>query len=60
MREYQLYLADILEYAQSTQNLLSGMIYDEFEADERTYKAVTYNLQIIREAVLNIPQADRA
>ncbi|MBD2307795.1 DUF86 domain-containing protein [Chroococcidiopsis sp. FACHB-1243] len=56
MREYQLYLADILEYAQSTQNMISGASYDRFEADERTYKAVTYNLQIIGEAVLNIPQ----
>jgi uncharacterized protein with HEPN domain len=35
------------------------MSFEDFQADERTYDAVVRNLQIIGEAVKNIPQEIR-
>jgi uncharacterized protein with HEPN domain len=35
------------------------MSFEDFQADERTYEAVVRNLQIIGEAVKNIPQEIR-
>lgn len=56
MRDYRLYLEDILKSADKVQRYTWGMSFDDFIADERTFDAVIRNLEIIGEAVLNIPK----
>ena len=55
MREYRLYLEDILKSAAKVQRYTEGMGFEEFLADERTFDAVIRNLEIIGEAAKNIP-----
>lgn len=59
MRDYRLYLADIAKSVEKIQRYTSGMSFEDFVADERTFDAVVRNLEIIGEAVLNIPAALR-
>lgn len=54
-RNLQLYLEDILVCATKILRYTQGMNCEEFVADEKTYDAVLRNLQIIGEAVKNIP-----
>ena len=54
-RSLQLYLEDILVSTSKILRYTQGMTYQEFVADEKTYDAVVRNLQIIGEAVKNIP-----
>ena len=54
-RELQLYLADILVACEKVLRYTDGMEFEQFVADDRTFDAVIRNLQIIGEAVKNIP-----
>ena len=54
-RSLQLYLEDILVSGAKVLRYTQGMTCEEFVADEKTYDAVVRNLQIIGEAVKNIP-----
>lgn len=54
-RNLQLYLNDILVACEKVLRFTDGMDFDEFIADDRTFDAVIRNLQIIGEAVKNIP-----
>jgi len=54
-RNLDLYLDDILASIAKIQRYTADMTWDSFIADERTFDAVTRNLQIIGEAVKNIP-----
>lgn len=56
MRDYRLYLEDIIKSTDKVQRYTFGMREDDFVADERTLDAVVRNLEIIGEAVLNIPE----
>ena len=56
MRDYKLYLEDILKSANKVRRYIWGMSFDDFIADELTFDAVIRNLEIIGEAVLNIPK----
>ncbi|CAD5944098.1 protein of unknown function DUF86 [Planktothrix agardhii CCAP 1459/11A] len=58
-RSIRLYLEDILTSGVKVRRYTEGMSFEDFQADERTYDAVVRNLQIIGEAVKNIPQEIR-
>jgi uncharacterized protein with HEPN domain len=54
-RELRLYLADIQVACEKVLRYTKGMEFEQFLADDRTFDAVLRNLQIIGEAVKNIP-----
>jgi uncharacterized protein with HEPN domain len=54
-RSIRLYLEDILTSGVKVRRYTEGMSFEDFQGDERTYDAVVRNLQIIGEAVKNIP-----
>ena len=54
-RDVQLYLTDILGACEKVLRYTDGMTFEQFIADDRTFDAVIRNLQIIGEAVKNIP-----
>ena len=54
-RNLQLYLSDILNSIDKIKRYTKGMNREQLIADELTFDAVVYNLQIIGEAVKNIP-----
>jgi len=56
----RLYLEDILTSCAKVKRYTQGMTFEDFQADDRTYDAVVRNLQIIGEAVKNIPQEMRS
>lgn len=58
-RNLRLYLSDILTSISKIKRYTQGMSYEELAADELTFDAVVYNLQIIGEAVKNIPSEVR-
>jgi len=58
-RSIRLYLEDILTSGVKVRRYTQGMSFEDFQGDERTYDAVVRNLQIIGEAVKNIPQEIR-
>ena len=54
-RNLTLYFDDILSSIDKIQRYTAGMTRETFVADDRTFDAVARNLQIIGEAVKNIP-----
>jgi uncharacterized protein with HEPN domain len=54
-RNLRLYLSDILTSIGKIESYTLGMTYEELIANDLTFDAVVYNLQIIGEAVKNIP-----
>lgn len=58
-RSVRLYLEDILTSCAKVKRYSQGMTFEDFQTDERTYDAVVRNLEIIGEAVKNIPQEMR-
>lgn len=55
MRDYKLYLRDILAALDSIEEFVAGMELDAFQADDKTTSAVMRKLQIIGEATKQIP-----
>ena len=55
IRDVQIFLEDILESIKKISNYTHGISYNEFFQDEKTQDAVVRNLEIIGEAVKNIP-----
>lgn len=55
-RSLQLYLSDIVVACEKVLRYTDGMSFEQFVADDRTLDAVVRNLQVIGEAVKNIPQ----
>ena len=49
-------LDDALEYCEKTQRFVADISYEEFLEDEKTFLAVTRALEIIGEALKNIPE----
>jgi uncharacterized protein with HEPN domain len=58
-RNLNLYLSDITKSINKIKRYTKGMSYEQLVTDELTYDAVVYNLQIIGEAVKNIPREVR-
>lgn len=54
-RDYRLYLDDILECCDRVQEYTDGFSFDQFSSDPKTIDAVIRNLEIIGEAVKNLP-----
>lgn len=55
-----LYLADIIESCERVASYIDGMDIDGFIQDQKTVVAVVRNLEIIGEAVKNLPEEVRA
>ena len=58
-RGLRLYLTDILISGEKVLHYTEGMNFENFVADDRTFDAVIRDLQIIGEAVKNIPDDAR-
>jgi uncharacterized protein with HEPN domain len=56
MRDYTLYLKDILAAIESIKSFIAGMDLDTFQTDDKTTSAVVRKLEIIGEAVKQIPE----
>jgi len=54
-RDYRLFLQDIVDACHHIQNFVQSMDFEQFESDEKTSSAVIRKLEIIGEAVKNIP-----
>ncbi|MCL6613169.1 MAG: DUF86 domain-containing protein [Firmicutes bacterium] len=59
MRDYRLYLKDILAAIQSIETFVAGMDENAFSADDKTASAVMRKLEIIGEAAKFIPEEVR-
>lgn len=59
MRGYTLYLKDILAAIESIEAFIDGMDLDTFQLDDKTTSAVMRKLEIIGEAVKQIPDEIR-
>ncbi len=59
MRDYALYLKDILGAIESIERFIAGMDLEAFQTDDKTTSAVMRKLEIIGEAVKQIPDEIR-
>ena len=59
MRDYTLYLKDILAAIDSIESFIAGMDLDAFQMDDKTTSAVMRKLEILGEAVKQIPDEIR-
>ncbi|MBI2412904.1 MAG: DUF86 domain-containing protein [Deltaproteobacteria bacterium] len=59
MREYKLYLSDIVAAMASIERFVDGMTYEQFQQDDKTASAVIRKFEIIGEASRNIPEEVR-
>lgn len=59
MRDYALYLKDIFQAIESIEVFTTGMDYATFVADDKTMSAVIRKLEIIGEAVKQLPEETR-
>ena len=55
MRDYRIYLKDIVAAMESIEAFIAGMDFEAFQADDKTASAVMRKLEIIGEAVKQIP-----
>lgn len=55
-RRSKLFLKDIAESCQKVRNYSAGVTFEQFSSDERTVDAIVRNLEIIGEAVKNLPE----
>ena len=54
-RDYRLYLLDIIDACDRARSYVDGYTFDQFILDHKTVDAVVRNLEIIGEAVKNVP-----
>lgn len=59
MRDYTLYLKDILAAIDSIEGFVAGMDLEAFQTDDKTSSAVVRKLEIIGEAAKQIPDEMR-
>jgi uncharacterized protein with HEPN domain len=59
MRDYRLYLKDILAAVESIEAFVAGMNLETFQADDKTASAVIRKFEIIGEATKQIPEEIR-
>jgi len=58
-RDYKVYLDDILEAIAWIRTYTTGLSYEAFQGDRKTVDAVVRNLEVIGEAVKQIPESIR-
>lgn len=56
-RDVRLYLEDILESCKAVTEYVSGLSFEQFYAERKTYSAVIREFEIIGEAVGKLPDA---
>jgi uncharacterized protein with HEPN domain len=59
-RDYSVYLSDILEAIAKVERYTQGLSFEDWSRDEMRVDAVLRNLEIIGEAVKNIPDEYRS
>ncbi len=59
MRDYRLYLKDILAAMESIETFVEGMDFETFCADDKTASAVVRKFEIIGEAAKGVPKEIR-
>lgn len=59
MRNYRLYLKDIVAAMESIEEFIGGMDFETFERDDKTSSMVMRKLEIIGEAVKQVPEEIR-
>ena len=59
MRDFLLFLEDIIESLEKIERYIEGMGFDDLANDDKTVDALIRNLEIIGEAVKNIPDSVR-
>jgi len=59
MRDYRLYLKDILTAIESIEAFVEGMDFEAFRADDKTASAVIRKFEIIGEAAKGVPEEIR-
>jgi uncharacterized protein with HEPN domain len=59
MRDYTIYLKDILAAIESIEDFIAGIDLDSFQRDDKTASAVMRKLEIMGEAVKQIPDEIR-
>ena len=55
MRDFKLFLKEILDAIEAIESFVQDMTLDQFELDDKTSSAVIRKLEIIGEATKNIP-----
>lgn len=55
-RDYRLYLQDIFDACEKAVMFTDGLTFEEFSADPMVVDAVARNLEIVGEAVKNVPR----
>ncbi len=56
MRDYRIFLKDILAAIKSIQTFIAGMDLETFQSDDKTTSAVIRKFEIIGEAVRGVPE----
>lgn len=56
MRDYRLYLKDILDAMEKIEKFVEDMSFEKFKEDDKTSSAVVKKFEIIGEASKNIPE----
>jgi len=59
MRDYRLYVKDILDAAEAIEQFVEGMDFEQFKADDKTTSAVIRKFEIIGEAAKHVPDVIR-
>ena len=59
MRDFQVYVEDIIDAINSIEAYTKGLTYEDFVSDRKTVDAVIRNFEIIGEATKHIPLAIR-
>jgi uncharacterized protein with HEPN domain len=59
MRDYKLYVKDILDAAEAIESFVEGVDFEKFRADDKTTSAVIRKFEIIGEAAKHVPDAIR-
>lgn len=57
MRDHTLFITDILQAIERIESFIDGMDYDAFVEDDKTLSAVVRKLEIIGEAVKQLPDS---
>jgi hypothetical protein len=56
MRDYSLYLSDILRAFEAIENFVQGQSFEDFKQDDKTSSAVIRKFEIIGEAAKQVPE----
>lgn len=58
-RGTRMYLQDILEAMEDIESFVEGLSFEEFKEDKRTFQACVRSIEIMGEAVKNLPETLR-